>query len=644
MCGIAGLFATTNVRSRADLHAIARNMNDTLAHRGPDGGDLWQDPDLPLVLAQRRLAIIDLSPEGAQPMASSSGRYHVTYNGEIYNFLELRKELEAQGATFRGRSDTEVFLESLEAWGLAQTLQKINGMYALVLWDRKTRQIHFVRDRLGKKPLYIGWAGSTLVFGSELKALRRHPDFQNRISPAGLGLYMNQGCLPAPFTIHDNIWMLPPGHILSLESQALSPGADLATLSLPYWDKIAVLRQARLNPPARDEKTVIDEFEALLEDCVRQRMISDVPLGAFLSGGIDSSTVVALMQKHSMRPVKTYSIGFQESGFDEAVFARPIAAHLGTDHQEQFLDSRTAREIVPDLPQMFDEPFADCSAIPTYLVAKFARQDVTVALSGDGGDEMLGGYKRHQIGPKLWRAMRMIPMPARTLAGAIAGAVPYHVWNRLNPARPEFGRAMHKLADVLKAQSPAQLYQSLISHYEHPPLTQAVRAVTPLSRTYEEDFSNLSLNERMMLWDTVSYLPDDIMTKVDRASMAVSLEARAPLLDYRVFEFAWRLPLSYKIRGSKGKWLLRQVLARHVSPSLFDRPKQGFTPPIAQWLRGDLKAWAQDLLSDATHSSQDLLDMRAVNALWQAHSNHSADHATKLWTVLMFLAWRRHWG
>lgn len=644
MCGITGLFATNNARGRADLHAIVRTMNDALAHRGPDGGDLWQDPNLPLVLAQRRLAIIDLSPEGAQPMASSSGRYHVTYNGEIYNFLELRKDLEDQGATFRGRSDTEVFLEALEAWGLSQTLQKINGMYALALWDRKTRQLHFIRDRLGKKPLYIGWAGTTLVFGSELKALRRHPDFKNAVSPAGLSQYMRQGCLPAPYTIYENVWMLPPGHSLSLDTQALRAGTDLQALFLPYWDKLRVLSQARHAAPPRDEKAVIDEFETLLEDCVRQRMISDVPLGAFLSGGIDSSTIVALMQKQSARAIKTYSIGFQESGFDEAVFARPIAAHLGTDHHEQFLDSRTAREIVPDLPQMFDEPFADASAIPTYLVAKFARQDVTVALSGDGGDEMLGGYNRHKMVPKLWRAMRLIPMPLRTLGGAIASAVPYGIWNRVYPARPEFGRAMHKLADVLRAENPAQIYQSLICHFEHPPLLHRLQVSTPLSRAYAETLNDLSLSERLMLWDTISYLPDDIMTKVDRASMAVSLEARAPLLDYRVFEFVWRLPLSYKIRGGRGKWLLRQVLARHVSPSLFDRPKQGFTPPIAHWLRGDLKNWAQDLLSDAAHNSHDILDMRAVNALWQAHSTHSADHATKLWTVLMFLAWRRRWG
>lgn len=618
-------------------------MAETLAHRGPDSDGLWQDPDVPLVLGHQRLAILDLSPEGHQPMLSDSAGFAIAYNGEIYNYLDLKKELELAGLSFKGRSDTEVILGAVEHWGLNLALQKLNGMFAFALWDRKQRQLHFVRDRLGKKPLYIGWAGDMLVFGSELKALRAHSDFKAETDRDVLGLYMRYGFIPAPHCIYKNVWSLPAGFRLTLNIQNLKPGAQLSSQMETYWHPLRVLEEARQRPVKKSESQIILEFEELLTSCVRDRMISDVPLGAFLSGGIDSSTVVALMQKISSRPVKTYTIGFHENGFDEATYAAKVAAHLGTDHHALYISPEDALDTIPRLPEIYDEPFADISAIPTFLVSRFARNDVTVALSGDGGDEMLGGYNRHVMGPKIMNRMRLVPRPLRKiLAGAIE-KIPTQKWDDIADGRPQSGSAMHKAAAIMALDTPEDIYTRLLSQWPQPPVPGAISLPLLQDRAEWQSSQNLSLAEKMMYWDALFYLPGDILTKVDRASMAVGLEARAPLLDRRIYEYVWRLPETLKIRDARGKYLLREVLARHLPRDLFERPKQGFNMPIGAWLRGPLKDWAEDLLDEDAMNAQGFFDAKSIRNIWQAHLNGHGNHAGQLWTVLMFQAWQKRW-
>lgn len=622
-------------------------MAETLRHRGPDAGDVWQDEDVALLLAHRRLSIIDLSEEGRQPMASASGRYIIVYNGEIYNFPALQRELEDTGMRFRGRSDTEIFLAAVESWGLNRALQKINGMFAFALWDRQQKILHLARDRMGKKPLYVGWAGHhTLIFGSELKAFNAHPDFTPVIAPSALGLYLRFSHVPAPQTIYQGVWQVPPGFRLDIDLKTIAPAQNLEPLMHPYWHALRALEEARGKAPAVQSDTeAIDTLEELLSICVRDRMLSDVPLGAFLSGGIDSSAVVALMQKNSSRPVKTYTIGFEETGFNEAAHAKAVAAHIGTDHHELILRPDDTLSIIPHLADMYDEPFADISAIPTYLVSHFARQDVTVALSGDGGDEMLGGYRRHAEAPRLWNMTHWIPGLLRAGLGNALQCLPPEQWDRLFPARPQIGSAVFKVAAAMGAESEAAFYKTIVSSWSKPPMRQEPsNGILPFFERPDWQPNGLGLAEKMMYWDAISYLPGTILTKVDRASMAASLEARAPLLDRRIYDFVWGLPLSMKIRSGEGKWLLRQVLARHVPKTLFERPKQGFSIPVATWLRGPLKDWAEDLLSDTALSDSGLLDPRPIRAAWNAHLQGRGGQAEKLWTVLMFQAWHRRWA
>ncbi len=646
MCGLAGFLAFETSLKRSNMHQIAKSMTDAIVHRGPDSHDIWQDADVALALGHRRLAILDLSPEGHQPMASETGRYMIVYNGEVYNHLELRAELEGAGIRFRGRSDTETILAACEHWGINRSLQKLNGMFAIALWDKKDRALHLIRDRLGKKPLYLGWSGKSFVFASELKSFHAHPDFQPEIDKQAFGIYMRCGYVTAPHCIYKNVWILPAGHRLTIDlavnSQKIAPGDDLSENMESYWHHGQVLQAAQGNPYEGSESQAVEEFEKLLSTCTRQRMISDVPLGAFLSGGIDSSAIAAIMQLHSPNPIKTYTIGFHEAGFNEAEYAKKVAAHLGTDHHELYLKPGQALDIIPTMPDIYDEPFADFSSIPTFLVSKFARQDVTVALSGDGGDEMLGGYNRHFMGPKIWNKIKYLPRSARRALAASIHAVSQERWDKTLPGRPQFGRAMHKLADLLPMRGPHEIYESLINHWDHPPFSFDTKPL-PLLHEDHGAVAGLNFGEQMMLWDTLSYLPNDILTKVDRASMAVSLETRAPLLDYRIFEFAWRLPESYKLRNGKGKWLLRQVLGRHVPRELFERPKQGFTVPIGAWLRGPLQDWAEDLLGEDSLKAHGLLNTHMVRSLWAAHKQGSADHTMKLWTALMFQAWHRRW-
>lgn len=651
MCGLTGFYASQNDRPRAELHTLGGTMAQTLSHRGPDAGGVWQDPEHEIVLAHRRLAIIDLSAEGAQPMLSASERYVIVYNGEFYNYRDLQGELEDAGVTFRGQSDTEVFLAAVDQWGFERALHKAGGMFAFALWDRKLRRLHFARDRLGKKPLYIGWAGGSLVFGSELKALRAHPDFRPALDRRALSLYMRYGWLNAPFCIYKGVWALRPGHSMTLDTAALEPGSDLSARMEPYWRPIDIALGGQAAARQRPETEAIDEFEALLRTCVADRMISDVPLGAFLSGGIDSSAVVALMQAVSNRPVKTYTIGFDQKDFDEAAHAARVAAHLGTDHHTLRLDGKEALEVIPRLPDIYDEPFADISAIPTFLVSRFARGEVTVALSGDGGDEMLGGYERHLRAPGIHEWMKRTPRFLRHGLAAALRAIPAERLDALRPGHPQFGVKVRKAAEMLGLETQEDIYARLISVRDSP-LLAGWQGAPDLLKTLADLPGNLpgglGFAEKMMLWDMLGYLPGDILTKVDRASMAASLEARAPLLDTRIFEYAWSLPESFRIRrggkrGPEGKWLLRQVLARHVPPEMFERPKQGFSMPVGEWLRGPLREWAESLLDEKDLAGQGLLDARAVRRLWRAHLEGRDGGENALWTVLMFRAWHERW-
>jgi asparagine synthase (glutamine-hydrolysing) len=644
MCGIAGFFDTGSGRKRAEMHGIAKSMAATLSHRGPDGSDIWQDPDVSLVLAHQRLSIIDLSDQGRQPMHSASERYVISYNGEIYNYPALKTELEGKKVKFKGGSDTEVLLGAIEQWGLKETLQKINGMFAFVLWDRKDRQLHFVRDPLGKKPLYIAWSGKTIIFASEVKALRAHPDFKPKLDQQALSLFLRYGYIPAPYSIYEDVVALPAGHRMSFCDDLVKLGPRVGVFTESYWNHLQVLNKSRTDmiSSARSEASVIGEFEALLTTCVKDRMVSDVPLGAFLSGGIDSSTIVALMQKASDKPIKTYSVGFEEGGYDEAGFAKNIAKHLGTDHHELYITSKDAIAAVSQMPDIYDEPFADFSCIPTYLVSKFAKQGVTVALSGDGGDEMLGGYNRHFEGPRVWDRMHMIPKFARARVANFITSISKERWDALVPSRPQFGNAIHKAATVLNLDSQDEMYMRLISHWNNPPLKDPKSPRTFLTDPAWKS-RNLSFAERMMYSDTLSYLPNDILVKLDRASMAVSLEARAPLLDKRIYEYVWRLPESYKIRGHQGKWLLRQVLERHVPQKLFHRPKQGFTMPIGQWLRGPMKEWAEHLLDEDRLKKQGIYDAKRIRETWSAHLKGQGNHTGQIWNVLMFQSWHDRW-
>ncbi len=646
MCGIAGIYAFEPRPDRAQIAQEIRKMSDAIASRGSDAQGQWVDSEAPLALGHRRLSILDLSPAGAQPMASPCGRYQIVYNGEIYNFQDLKNELAAKGHNepYKGHSDTEILLRCFMYWGVQKTLESINGMFAIALWDRKVQALYLVRDRMGKKPLYVGWSGSSLLFASELKSFCAHSDFNRDISRPALTAFMRFSYVPAPLSIYRDVWQLPAGTMMALDMRMLRSGQDLLPLIEPYWNHKKALQNAQEN---RIENTgnVVDDFEELLSRCVAERMISDVPLGAFLSGGIDSSTIVALMQKQASTPIKTYTIGFEEAGYDESLQARQIAQHLKTDHHEIILKAQDALNVVPKLAEIYDEPFADASAIPTYLVSRFAREDVTVALSGDGGDEMLGGYNRHISAPKAWNAWQAIPPNLHKPLAKLIRIVPPHVWAKMRPSYPQFGSHMHKFADALCAGTQSDLYLSLVSKWQKPKecVIDGYEETIPLVDQNAQIENELSFAETMMYWDALSYLNGDILTKVDRASMAVSLEARAPLLDTRIYEYVWRLPLEMKIKDGQGKWLLRQVLQRHVPKELFNRPKQGFSVPIDSWLRGELKDWAEDLLDEYELKAAGLLNYRNISKMWQEHQKGRGNHADRLWCVFMFQSWYRKW-
>lgn len=645
VCGITGFLSPDHNLSAHRRREIARAMASAVDHRGPDLGAEWVEDRLGVALGHRRLSILDLSPEGHQPMVSSSGRYVMVYNGEIYNFADIRRRLEGAGRRFRGHSDTEVLTEAIDEWGFEATLGEINGLFAFGVWDRQSRHMHFARDRFGKKPLYVGWAGGDLVFASELKALSRHPGFDGRVDRGAVTRYMQYACVPAPYSIYEGVRQLPAGFKLTVGLDELAGRPDPADLMEPYWHHAETLAAARRQPPPATEAEAIEGFETHLEASVRERLVSDVPLGAFLSGGIDSSAVVAMMAKTATGPVRTYSIGFQEAGFDEAPYAKKVAAHLGTEHHELYVTPQQALDTVPKLPEIYDEPFADISQIPTFLLSQFTRTGVTVALSGDGGDEMLGGYARHFAGPRIRSLTRLVPGPLRRAAAAAIGGIPVERWDRLAPRYPQLGVRAHKAADLIAARSERAVYDRLSGHWTAPENLILGGSLPPLMLDRAGwEVEDLGFAERMMYWDALTYLPNDILVKVDRATMAVSLEARAPLLDRRIWDYVWSLPLEYKIRGGEGKWLLRRVLERHVPMELFERPKQGFNMPVGQWLRGPLRDWAESLLEPARLRTEGYLDAEAVGGLWAEHLAGRGNHATRLWTVLMFEAWLDRWG
>ena len=645
MCGIAGMVDWRAATSADVLRSIAEAMIETVRHRGPDAGDVWVEAEGGVALGQRRLAIIDLSPGGAQPMHSADRRFVITFNGEIYNYRDIRRELQAAGHSMRSDSDTEVLLEACALWGVEAAIERAIGMFAFALWDRKTRSLTLARDRLGIKPLYYAASPERILFASQLKAFRPAPHWKPTIDEDAVVGYLRHAYIAQPRTIYREAEKLAPGHILTLrEGSTPSPKC--------FWDLrgIAVAGQRR-NDPVPDPREAADRLDALLRDSVKLRMIADVPLGAFLSGGIDSSTVVALMQAQSTRAVKTFSIGFHESGYDEAQCAKQVAAHLGTDHTEFYVEPRHALDVIPHLADWFDEPFADPSQIPTYLVSELTRKHVTVALSGDGGDELFAGYNRYVWAERLARAVNLVPRPLRGASAAALRALAPQTWNRLFGLVPAAWRTalpgdkLHKITTLLDNPQPDAIYRRLVSQWERPEEVAAAGREPrgPLwDPTIAHDFPDLV--PRMQLLDMITYLPDDILTKVDRATMAVGLEGRVPLLDHRVVAYSWSLPLEFKLRGGRSKWLLRQVLDRYVPRSLIDRPKMGFGVPIDAWLRGPLREWAESLLAPARLASDGFVRVEPVRRAWREHLEGSRNWQYPLWTVLMLQAWRARWA
>ena len=620
MCGIAGFIDSSGRTSRDALRVTAHKMADSLRHRGPDDAGVWVDAPAGIALAHRRLAVLDVSAAGHQPMCSASGRYILVFNGEIYNFQELRGELEQRWdapSSFRGNSDTEVMLACFDRWGVETSIPRFNGMFAFAVWDRQQRVLHLCRDRFGEKPLYYGWVANLLLFGSELKALRAHPEFRGEINRDALALYLRHNCIPAPHSIYQGISKLPPGTYLRVHG---GPGLDAPPT--PYWSLKETVESGLADPFRGSEEEALEQASALLRDAVKIRMLADVPLGAFLSGGVDSSAVVALMQVQSARPVRTFSIGLRETGYNEAPQASRVAQHLGTDHTEHYVTPAEVMDVIPRLPAMYDEPFADSSEIPTFLVSQLARQHVTVSLSGDGGDEVFGGYNRHLWSERIWNAVRWVPRGVRGLVSAAMTRVPAPQWETffrlLEPLLPEAlkqrtpGDKLHKLAGILALPDQAAMYLGLASHWrDAASVVLEAREPASLLTTARAWAKVPDFTQQMMFLDAATYLPDDILVKLDRASMAVSLEARVPYLDHRVVEFAWRLPLPVKLRDGTGKWILRQILHRHVPEELVKRAKTGFAIPLDVWLRGPLRDWAAALLEEHRLERESFFDPQA---------------------------------
>ncbi|MCF8095111.1 MAG: asparagine synthase (glutamine-hydrolyzing) [Desulfobacteraceae bacterium] len=643
MCGITGFI---DYSFKSDQHEVLR-MADALSHRGPDakGCELYTTDHAMVGLGHRRLSIIDLSPEGHQPMTSDSGRYVICLNGEIYNFQEIRTELEDLGAApnWRGHSDTEVLLAAIEFWGLKRALQKSIGMFALALWDKKERMLSLARDRMGEKPLYYGWQGKTFLFASELKALRLHPNWGGEVDRGALCLFMRYAYIPAPYSIHQDIYKLEQGTILSLNEPK---GREQELVQETYWSLWDVAHDGIENPFQGDAQEAVDELERLLLDAVGKQMVSDVPLGAFLSGGYDSSTITALMQARSSKPVKTFSIGFYEEGYNEAHHAKAVAQHLGTEHTEMYVTPDEAMQVIPELYEIYDEPFADSSQIPTYLLSKLTGKHVTVALSGDGGDELMRGYGRYNHALRLWNLISLFPKSIRSVLGRVFLAIPASTldatFSWAKPFLTSYAKSGPVSLKLLKAgegfRQPGflQFYNYLLSKWKNPQDivvggNEPATLFDIIARS--EAFSD---KDRAMLYmDAMTYLPDDILVKVDRAAMRESLETRIPLLDHRIVEFAWRLPNRFRWQNNFSKWALRQVLYKYVPPKLMDRPKKGFALPIGDWIRGPMKNWAENQIKNERLKQQSLFDADKVSQIWKEHLSGEYENQELLWTVLM---------
>ena len=647
MCGLTG-FLQNSIHKSTALNVL-ESMLKPLHHRGPDDGGVWYDENAGIGLAHRRLSIVDLSPAGHQPMDSHSNRYAFVFNGEIYNHLDLRAELHATGhaPNWRGHSDTETLLAGFDAWGIETTIKKSIGMFAFAVWDKHTRQLTLGRDRIGEKPMYYGWQGTgeqaVFLFGSELKALKPHPAFNNSINRDAVSLQLKHNYIPAPYSIYNTVFKLRPGCLLSV---------SLSQKDVKEWAYWSATEQAIAgvnNPFTGSTSDAIDHLETLLKSAVKQQMMADVPLGAFLSGGIDSSLIVSLMQAQSDTAIKTFTIGFNEQSYNEAVYAKAVAKHLGTEHTELYVTAQQAMDVIPRLPSLYDEPFSDSSQIPTYLVSHLAKQHVTVALSGDAGDELFCGYNRYIMTQKFWKHMSLLPIPVRHLVANLIQSIKPDNWNKLSRLIPlphtnrpiNIGDKLHKGAKVLNAESIHELYEHFTSHWTQKDQVVLNTHHTHLNVAKDNEHHSMKLNEIefMMALDTISYLPDDILTKVDRAAMGNSLETRVPFLDHRVIEFAWQLPLVLKLHKGQSKWPLRQVLYRHVPKELIERPKMGFGVPIDDWLRGSLKDWAENLLDETRLKDEGFFNPAPIRKKWQEHLSGQHNWQYHLWDVLMFQAW-----
>jgi asparagine synthase (glutamine-hydrolysing) len=622
-------------------------MTDALILRGPDSSGIWIDPLAGIALGHRRLAILDLSPGGAQPMLSPQGRYAIVFNGEIYNFGELRSELSQLGHQFNGHSDTEVMLAAITEWGVTAAVGRFIGMFAFALWDLQAQVLHLCRDRLGEKPLYYGWVGDTLLFGSELKALVAHPQWRGEIDRDALALFVRNGYIPAPHSIYAGIGKLPPGTILSLPASQ-----PHAAQPIPYWDLQTAVVDGIGHPFKGSDTEGIAHLDKLLRETINEQMVADVPLGAFLSGGIDSSTVVALMQAQSTRPIKTFSIGFTEQKYNEAEYAKAVAAHLGTEHTELYITPKDALAVIPQLPHLYDEPFADSSQIPTYLLSKLTREHVTVSLSGDAGDELFCGYSRYFTAQKIWEKVGWIPAGMRQVYAKLLLSVSTDRWDEIvgqigkvvpRLQQPQQGFRLHLLANFLGSKQPLDLYAQMMSLTKDPGQVVLNSHEPENLLTHPPNWlQQLDFTSQMMYVDAMTYLPDDVLAKVDRAAMGVSLESRVPFLDRRVVEFAWKLPMSMKVRHGQGKWLLRQVLYQYVPQALIDRPKMGFGVPIDLWLRTELRDWAEALLDPQRLQQEGFFDVQAVRQQWAEHLSGEFNRCYSLWNILMFQAWLEH--
>lgn len=646
MCGIVGLLDAKAPASGSDLRPLLERMSVALIHRGPDDEGYWSDPGEGVGLAHRRLSILDLSPAGHQPMESPCGRLVLAFNGEIYNFETLRKEIEKSYVIeqWRGHSDTEVLLAAFGKWGVRGAIDRCVGVFAFCLWDREEKILTLGRDRLGEKPLYYGWIDQTFAFASDLAALRRHPNWKGEVDRNSLALLLRHNYIPAPYSIFRDVFKLRPGCLLRLRAGTREPEIE------SYWDPARVVAQARRDPFDGSAHDAVDRLEALLRESLTGQMIADVPLGAFLSGGVDSSVVVALMQAMSSQPMRTFSIGFSEQGYNEAEHAKAVARCLGTQHTELYVSSQDALDVIPTLPCIYSEPFADSSQIPTFLVSKLAKQHVTVALSGDGGDELFSGYTRYALADRIWSKLERIPASIRRTGVSAVTALSPRAWNRiaepllsLVPTRHRLrnvGDRLHKAADVLALPNGEAVYRRLVSHWQDPCAIVSHSSEPRTALTGLVDVPELpDLVHRMMFYDLVSYLPDDILVKVDRASMAVGLEARVPLLDHRIVEFAWSLPLDVARRDGQSKWPLRQILYRYVPKALIERPKMGFGVPIDSWLRGPLRDWGEALLSETRLRSEGFFHPQPVREAWEEHQSGTRNWQYPLWDILMFQAW-----